>query len=249
MATQRPIHMLVLNAGVSKSGIPDTGGGWYNITKDGFEEQIGTNYIAHYTLARLLEPRLRASAPARVVSVASAAERMSYKEGIRFDLWRKRADGSRPDDYDDGRGYGQSKLANIIFTREFAERNKGSGVTAYSLHPGIICTQLERFQEKRMDNQQFLLRGISRFGYTVFQAATMTVEDGALTQLYVAASPDLDTQPERNGGYFYPIATPGKPTHPATEDSGLQKLLWERTEDEVKGVLGPHAFEVAHQRA
>lgn len=65
--------------------------------------------------------------------MSSAAEMSAYEGGFRYDLWR-----TKGQDYEDGKAYGQSKLANIMFTRELAERMEGTGVTAYSCHPGEL---------------------------------------------------------------------------------------------------------------
>merc|ERR1712023_503164 len=91
-----PLHMLVQNAGVMKSpGLEAVGQNFtygYDTTEQGFEMHIGVNHIGHFYLTQLLEPILKKSAPARVVSVSSSAERSAYAKGIRFDLWRTRGE-------------------------------------------------------------------------------------------------------------------------------------------------------------
>ena len=104
----------------------------YAATTDGFESHIGINHLAHFYLTQLLRDTLVASAPARVVAVSSAAEKGAPPSGIDFGSWM-----ARQPDYEDGQAYGQSKLANVIFSRELAAQLNGTGVTSYSCHP--VC--------------------------------------------------------------------------------------------------------------
>ncbi len=100
-------------------------------TEDGFEATFGINHLGHFLLTNLLLDRLRASAPSRVVVVASDAHE-SAKQGLDFDdLQSERS-------YKWTKVYGKSKLANIYFARELARRLEGSGVTSNSLHPGFV---------------------------------------------------------------------------------------------------------------
>ena len=120
------LDVLVNNAGLVLSERSET--------VDGFEATFGTNHLGPFLLTNLLLERLRASTPARVVNVASAAYSAARK-GIPFDdlqTTRVRYRGMRV--------YAQSKLANILFTSELARRSAASGVTANSLHPGTVRT-------------------------------------------------------------------------------------------------------------
>jgi len=228
MKTDDHINMLILNAGVMKSYVADAGALWYNQTEDGFEEMIGVNHVAHYLLTRLLEPRLKASAPARVVSVASMAEWFSYPEGMRYDAWRSKAN------YDDGRSYGMSKLANIMFIAELAERLQGSGVTAYSVHPGIIGTGLQKYVNTWFSSFTGMTKLSTDWAMFVGNSAFLDTAGGALTSLYAAGSSDVDDHPEYNGKYFWPAVTPMTPVHPAAQDVAKRKELWQKTEEAVK---------------
>lgn len=147
-----PIHIMVLNAGVMKSpgaqfiGMNLTYG--FQLTEDGLEQQIGVNHIAHFYMTQLLTEPLLAG-KGRVIVVSSSAHSGGYPEGIRPDTWFPLAttgsnEGSIPEWYEDGNSHCQSKLANILFSREFARRMEGTGVTAYSLHPGVIKSNIYR---------------------------------------------------------------------------------------------------------
>jgi retinol dehydrogenase-12 len=106
-------------------------------TEEGFEMQIGTNHFGHFLLTNLLMPLLKKAAPgSRIVNVSSMAHEMGriYWDDINFE--------KTP--YNSVKAYQQSKLANVLFTKELARRGEGSGVTAYALHPGVIHTELGR---------------------------------------------------------------------------------------------------------
>lgn len=121
------LHVLINNAGVM--AIPRA------TTKDGFEMQIGTNLMGHFLLTNLLLDLLKQSAPSRVVVVSSLFH--WYGRINREDLNSEKS-------YWRWIAYGQSKLANILFTRELARRLEGSGVTANAVHPGAVRTELMR---------------------------------------------------------------------------------------------------------
>lgn len=121
------LHILINNAGVM--AIPKSQ------TKDGFEMQIGTNHMGHFLLTNLMLDLLKQSAPSRIINLSSLFHWYGRinKEDLNSEksYWRWLA-------------YGQSKLANILFTRELAKRLEGSGVTANSCHPGAVNTELMR---------------------------------------------------------------------------------------------------------
>ena len=120
------LDVLVNNAGLYKSR--------YTETPDGIETTWAVNHLAPFLLTALLRDRLRAAEGARVVTVSSNAHYRS--DGIRFD------DPGRRADYSWVAAYAQSKLANILFTRELARRLDGTGVTATTLHPGVVATRI-----------------------------------------------------------------------------------------------------------
>lgn len=106
-----------------------------SLTEDGFESQFGVNHLGHFLLTNLLLDLLKKSAPSRIVNLSSIVHvfgRINKKDlnGDQF--------------YNSWFAYAQSKLANILFTRELARRLKGTGVTANSLHPGLVYTGLHK---------------------------------------------------------------------------------------------------------
>ena len=172
------IDILINNAGVMAT--PE----WR--TQEGFELQFGTNHVGHFLLTNELLPLLRKAEKARVVVVSSSAHAMGK---IDFeDLnWR-----TRP--YNSMGAYGQSKLANILFAKELARRETllGSGVTVYSLHPGIVKTELSRHFRETFGSVLFYLAKI-------FSPLYKTVESGAQTSICCAVDPALEKQ---TGKYY-----------------------------------------------
>lgn len=133
LARHGVLHGLVNNAGVMNTP--------RGTTTDGFETQLGTNHLGHFLLTEQLLPALRKGAPSRVVNVSSCFhDRANGREGrIDFDdLHFER----RP--YDGWTAYAQSKLANVLHAKELARRLAGEGVTAASVHPGWVRTNLIR---------------------------------------------------------------------------------------------------------
>ena len=129
-ATTRPLHALVLNAGLMTQDRQP------RFTAEGFELTLGTNHVGHFLLTHLLLPRLRAAAPARIVVVASQMHRAGVGKGAGpdFDYGNLRAEKS----FDPVVAYRNSKLANLWFTFELARRLEGSGVTVNAVCPGFV---------------------------------------------------------------------------------------------------------------
>jgi NAD(P)-dependent dehydrogenase (short-subunit alcohol dehydrogenase family) len=200
------IHVLVNNAGLVLSHRTET--------KDGFEATFGTNHLGPFLLTNLLTERLKASAPARVVTVASTAHQ-SARRGLDFD------DLQSEKRYAGMRAYGRSKLANILFTNELARRLAGSGVTANSLHPGTVATGFARDEDAS---------GLLAFGVKVIKPFILTPEKGARTSVYLASSPKVV---EITGQYFVKC----KPRAPsaAARDEAAATLLWSVSEELVDG--------------
>jgi NAD(P)-dependent dehydrogenase (short-subunit alcohol dehydrogenase family) len=172
LASKRPLHVLLNNAGVVNLK--------YQVTADGIEEVFAVNHLAPFLLTNLLLPRLRECAPARIVTVASDAHR--FVRGIRFD------DLGFEKSYGWTKSYGQSKLANILFTYELARRLDGSGVTANCLHPGAVSTALG------MNNG-----GLARAVIALVRPFFKTPEQGAQTSVYLATAPEVEGV---SGKYF-----------------------------------------------
>uniref|UniRef100_A0A7S4HIJ7 Oxidoreductase n=1 Tax=Odontella aurita TaxID=265563 RepID=A0A7S4HIJ7_9STRA len=213
----------------------------FDVTADGFESHIGVNHIGHFYLTKLLTKKLKESAPSRVIAVSSGAEEGSYPGGIRPDLWRPE-NGIMNDDYEDGMAYGQSKLANLLFAREFASRMEGTGVSAYSCHPGIVVSELSRYMEDRFERdvsemgmaEKVGVRAINAAIGTLFGMAQFSTADGALTQLQLETAHASDL---KNGGFYHPIGRVVESSHPDGNDAQLQKTLWEETEMAIKKAL------------
>jgi retinol dehydrogenase-12 len=136
---------------------------------DGYELTIAVNHLAPFLLTNLLLDRLRASAPSRIVTVASQAHR-----GARLDV----AGLVGREDWSPLKAYGRSKLSNILFTRALARRLQGSGVVTACLHPGVVATAIG-------DNA-----GLAGFGWRIVKPFLVSPERGAATSLFLATTPD-----------------------------------------------------------
>jgi NAD(P)-dependent dehydrogenase (short-subunit alcohol dehydrogenase family) len=165
------IHVLVNNAGIVNLR--------YSTTVDGIETVFAVNHLAYFLLTALLLDRLRSSGRARIANVASAVHTIGRLDFD--DLGNQRRYRAMP-------VYGQSKLANILFTYELARRLAGSDVTANCLHPGAVGTRLGQNNGRIATALTKLLRPFFR-----------TPEQGAATSLHVATSPALEGV---SGRYF-----------------------------------------------
>ena len=175
-------------------------------TADGFEATFATNHLAYFLLTGLLLPRLRASAPARIVSVASDAHRWGRLD--LDDLQNERR-------YRGMRVYGQSKTANILWNSELARRLEGSGVTANCLHPGGIQSNLGRGNGRLLDGVHTLISKLF----------LKSPEEGARTSLYLAAAPEVEGI---SGRYFARCREHRAAPH--ATDPELARHLWEKSE-------------------
>ncbi|KAM9827147.1 retinol dehydrogenase 12-like [Neosynchiropus ocellatus] len=188
------LNILINNAGVMMCP--------YGKTADGFETQIGINHFGHFLLTYLLIDLIKRSTPARIVTVSSVAHSWS---GINLD------DINSEKSYDKRRAYSQSKLANVLFSRSLAQRLEGSGVTAYSLHPGVVQTDLWRHMNKFQQTAIKMVRGF-----------TKTTVEGAQTTIYCAVEPAL----EKQSGEYYSDCAKSKCSSAGRDDALAQKL-WE----------------------
>jgi len=200
LASERPIHLLINNAGVM---LPVR-----RTTLDGHEAHFGINHLGHFLLTRLLESRLRESAPARVVMVSSSAMQFSALTPELEDLdWKTRK-------WSGWRAYGSSKMMNLLFANEFNRRFEGDGVVANTLHPGIVKTELGRDQSWPMKIFGLLMLPVMK-----------QVDRGAATTLLLATSPEYA---ERGGEYLEDCA-PARTPKPG-DDRKLAADLWKRSE-------------------
>jgi NAD(P)-dependent dehydrogenase (short-subunit alcohol dehydrogenase family) len=192
------LHVLVNNAGATLLQ--------RQLSADGLEATFATNHLAYFLLTGLLLPRLRESAPARIVNVASDAHRFGRLE--LDDLQSERR-------YRAMRVYARSKSANILFTQELARRIAGSGVSANALHPGGIRSNLGRSDGKALEVVRKLVGLFLK-----------TPEEGARTSLYLASSPEV----EGVSGRYYAKCRERTPAAHA-RDPELARRLWERSEE------------------
>lgn len=175
-------------------------------TTDGFETTMGVNHLGHFLLTNLLLPTLIRSAPSRIVNVSSRAHR--YGEINRADLM------SSVGDYNKWTAYCQSKLANVLFTRQLARLLQGTGVTANSLHPGVIRTNLFRHHP--------VLRHLLAPATVFFKSATA----GAQTSLRLA----LDDQLIRTSGKYFSDCDEQEESERAQDDETAE-WLWRKSEE------------------
>jgi NAD(P)-dependent dehydrogenase (short-subunit alcohol dehydrogenase family) len=200
------IDLLINNAGVMMTP--------KSTTKDGFELQFGTNHLGHFAFTGLLLDRVLATPGSRVVTVSSTAHR--FVRGIRFDdlQWER--------DYSRARAYGQSKLANLMFTYELQRRLAGTNTIAAAAHPGGANTELTR-------NVPPLIAAVTRPLERFMQAADM----GALPTLRAATDPGV-----LGGQYFGPDGFAEQRGYPkvvastqASHDVDAQRRLWTLSEE------------------
>ena len=203
----KPLDMLILNAGIMSTP--------FSLSADGFESQFAVNHLGHFLLTKLLMTKIKNSGT-RIVSVSSLAHLNTYKNGVEFDQLMSNKS------YASDKAYGQSKLANILFTNELAVRLKGTQATANSLHPGSIKTELSRHIMNNLGSYELILAPLIYLA----ELALMDADMGSLTQLYVATSPKLKGV---TGKYFSPIAVESK-TSTQAHNLKLQKNLWDVSE-------------------
>lgn len=171
LAEPRPLHGLILNAGIMATPLGHT--------TDGFEQQFGVDHLGHFLLARELLPRLVESAPARVVILSSAGHRMGDIDLDDPNFARR--------EYDPFLSYGAAKTCNVLHAVEIDRRYRDRGVRAFAVHPGGIHTELGRYMTPEVI--QSLMARISERP----QALTWkTPEQGAATMVWAATSTLLD---------------------------------------------------------
>jgi NAD(P)-dependent dehydrogenase (short-subunit alcohol dehydrogenase family) len=181
-------------------------------TVDGYEATFAINHLGPFLLTNLLLDRMTESAPSRIVNVASTAHNAARK-GIPFD------DLQSTHGYRGMRVYGQSKLANILFTLELSRRFGDKGITANSLHPGTVRTGYGGDGDAR---------GLLAFGIKIASPFFLSPAKGARTSVYLASSPEVDGV---SGKYFVKC----KPRSPRrwARDSEAGRQLWQVSEDLV----------------
>lgn len=190
------IAVLVNNAGTAE---------WKRtLTADGIETTFAVNHLAPFLLTHLLLDAVKAAAPSRIVTVASAMHRRARIDFANLQGERR---------YSVWGAYSQSKLANILFTRELARRLKGTAVVANCVHPGTVYTRI------------WQVNGFMRFVAPVVGRMISTPAEGAETPLFAA----LDAEAGQVSGVYFADRTP-TPTTRAAEDKLVALRLWEASE-------------------
>lgn len=200
------LDVLINNAGIFQCPLMRT--------EDGFEMQFGVNHLGHFLLTNLLLGLLKSSAPSRIVVVSSKL----YKYGdINFE------DLNSEQNYNKSFCYSQSKLANILFTRELARRLEGTNVTVNVLHPGIVRTNMGRYIHIPL-----LVKPLYHLVSWIF---FKTPEEGARTSVYLASSPEVEGV---SGKYFGDCKE--EELLPKAMDESIARKLWDVSEIMV-GIL------------
>ncbi|MGB3801050.1 MAG: SDR family oxidoreductase [Lewinella sp.] len=209
LAEHARLDVLINNAGIYSDKLA--------FTKDGYELQFGVNHLGHFLLTLNLLPAMQCSnLCSRVINVSSA---MHTKAGIDFGNLR----GERgADSYAGGKAYAQSKLANILFTKEL-DRRHGSELTTNCLHPGVVGTSLANKHGK------FLTKAV----WSLYKPFARTPKRGADTSVYLASSPEVR---EVSGRYFNPSQCLIKPSPTACNEQ-LAGRLWDYSATAVRDYL------------
>lgn len=181
------------------------------VSVDGFEMTLATDHLGPFLLTLSLMPLLE-KGNARIINVSSDAHKAAKPD--MNDLQAERS-------YSSIRAYGNAKLFNIYFTRSLAEKYAGKGITAYSLHPGVVNT---KFGDA--------YTGFARWVLNMIRPMMIDPREGAATTVYLAEEPGLE---KYNGGYF----KKKQPTEPAAiaKNADNQKKIWEKSELLVKAFL------------
>jgi NAD(P)-dependent dehydrogenase (short-subunit alcohol dehydrogenase family) len=176
LASERPLHLLINNAGVMFTP--------FGHDKRGYETQFATNHLGHFQLAVRLWPALQRANGARIISVSSRGHRFSQMnfDDPHFD--------HRP--YDKFIAYGQSKTANILFAIAADSKGRKDNIRAFALHPGrILATNLTRFMSED-EVKAVPVTDSNGQPFTDPAAFVKSVEQGAATSVWCAVSPQLD---------------------------------------------------------
>ncbi len=198
LGTLERIDVLINNAGLMA--------GTRRVTADGFDEVFAVNHLAPFLLTSLLLGKLTAAAPARVITVTSDAH-----TGARLDL----DDPQLARGWDSWRAYANSKLANILFTRELARRLEGTGVTANCAHPGMVRTRFGREARAPM-----------RAAVTLARPFLLSPQRGANTIVYLATSAEVAGA---TGGYY--VKRQRREPSAAARDDATARQLWQLSEE------------------
>ncbi|KAF8938966.1 hypothetical protein EDD21DRAFT_374667 [Dissophora ornata] len=213
-----PLHILINNAGIM--GTP------WELSADGVEQQFAVNYLATFVFTMALLDKIKESQPSRIVIVNSIGHEMSVPGGIKLDLINDESEGNPSS------RYGRSKFASMLFMRSLARRLSTTAPNVYvnAAHPGIVDTEMCRHSADSWGRvPAFFMR-------TIAKTVAYTPEQGALTPLYCATSPEIEKSISKKddvkgikGKFFIPIAKQLRPSK-LTNSVELQEKVWEYTE-------------------
>jgi retinol dehydrogenase-12 len=183
---------------------------WRQESVDGIEMTFALNHLGYFLLTSLLLDTIVASAPARIINVSSGSH---LRATMNFqDLQGRRS-------YSGPRAYGQSKLANVLFTYELARRLNGAGVTVNALHPGFVATNIG-------SNNGWIVRALR----PLMNLRALSVEEGAETVIYLATSPDVEGV---TGKYYFRCNAVTSSAY--SDDVVVAQRLW-RVSEEMTGL-------------
>ena len=203
-ATHSRLDVLLNNAGAVVTARQET--------PEGIEMTFALNHLNYFLLTQELLPLLRATPGSRVVNVSSEAHRSGR---MRWDDLEFRKG------YSGFQAYGQSKLANILFTRELSHRLAGTGVTANALHPGVVYTGFGQ-------GGAGLAGRLVSLSYQIMRPFIKSVEQGAQTSIYLASSPEVAGVT----GQYFDNERVARPTPQALDDAAAARL-WAISEEYV----------------
>ncbi|AEE84753.1 NAD(P)-binding Rossmann-fold superfamily protein [Arabidopsis thaliana] len=202
-STGLPLNLLINNAGIMACP--------FMLSKDNIELQFATNHLGHFLLTKLLLDTMKSTSreskrEGRIVNLSSEAHRFSYPEGVRFDKINDKSSSMR--------AYGQSKLCNVLHANELTKQLKEDGVniTANSLHPGAIMTNLGRYFNP------YLAVAVGAVAKYILKS----VPQGAATTCYVALNPQVAGV----SGEYFQDSNIAKPL-PLVKDTELAKKVWD----------------------
>ncbi|KAL2918554.1 hypothetical protein HK105_201955 [Polyrhizophydium stewartii] len=191
LARGLPLDILVNNAGIMHAP--------FELSKQGIESQFAVNHFATTVFTVRLLPAIKRAAVPRIVNLSSLTHQDVKKGGINYAKLNNEAK------FDRCMRYAETKVANIHFTRQLQKRLEAAGVKSAlvnAVHPGVVNTELIRFHKEVTD---------SVFGRMLINSFYISADKGALTQLYVAADPEIEAKQYR-GRYFVPYAALAEPT-------------------------------------
>ncbi|MDH3709938.1 MAG: SDR family oxidoreductase [Cyclobacteriaceae bacterium] len=205
------LDVLINNAGLFLSD--------YQETVDGFETQWAVNYLAPYVLTRRLLGVLKQTGSSRVINVSSNGH---LRGSMDFNDLNGRNGNKGSKGYDGLKAYSQSKLGNVLFTKELAKRLAGTGVTCNALHPGVVRTSIGN-----RNNSSWIA-----WFWNLGKPFMLSVQKGARTSIYLASSPDVS---HISGAYF--ILSKPATSSENSNDPQLATKLWTVSEELTSGFL------------